>query len=68
MKKYYFVSYTGISKERNRVDGCLCVEAIDTGLMEISDEISKSQNLNGPAIITCLKDLTKKEYEMLTSN
>lgn len=67
MTKYYFISYM-------RIDGHLqsrghCVMYVKNGTLDaIARKIADTNGYNGPVMITCLKDLSEEEYNMLSGN
>lgn len=65
MTKYYFISYMCQSGARIMNRHCL-YKAVDQPLYEICNDIAGINNTTpNSVIITCLKDLTEEEYEML---
>ena len=64
MTKYYFISYL-MSQDAIKTYGCCIMAVKDKSLIEIGGELASMNGWDKPAVITCLKDLSKKEYEML---
>lgn len=66
MIKYYFVSYMCQTGARILNQHCL-YKAVDQPLDEMCNDIAEINNTTSDSVvITCLKDLTKEEYEMLS--
>ncbi len=65
MTKHYFVAYQGHDKKGNLISGHTLIRATDASLNGISKYIASANDLDGDVVVTCLKDLSKKEYEML---
>ncbi len=66
MTKYYFASYMGIIGCGSTKYGHCILTVKDRNLTEIAEMIAKEDNML-QATILCLKDLSKEEYKMLTS-
>lgn len=68
MTKYYFASYISSSTKAfiSNINGCSILKVVDLTLVEVCDLIQKKNNLENPVVITCLKDLTEEEYQMLS--
>lgn len=66
MKKYYFVTYQGINDRGNTVTGCTTLKVENSSISEICEYLAETHNIKSPAIILCLKDLSEKEYKMLS--
>lgn len=64
MTKYYFISYIHCNGNATTCGHCLMTVS-DTDLTGIVREIQKINNFKTLPTIICLKDLSKKEYEML---
>ena len=64
MTKYYFVSYL-MSQDATMTYGCCVMAVKNKSLKEIAAELASMNGWDKPVVITCLKDLSKKEYEML---
>lgn len=66
MKKRYFMSYAGLNRSNDWVLGHLTVETTDTSLAVLAKRIAEHHGFTNAATILCLKDLSKKEYRMLS--
>lgn len=64
MKKYYFISYLRSAGNAITYGHCMMM-AKDSSLNDIAKEVASMNGWDNPVVITCLKDLSKKEYEML---
>lgn len=66
MTKYYFVSYMCQINLQLNYSGCL-FKAHDITLDGMAEMIAESRGISDPeqVVILSLKDLSKKEYEML---
>lgn len=64
MTKYYFISYIHCNGNVTSYGHCLMM-VNNTDLTGISQELQKINNFDTLPTILCLKDLSKKEYEML---
>lgn len=64
MTKRYFVSYIHCSGNVTIYGQCM-IMVNNTTLTGIAQEIQKINNFRTLPTILCLKDLSKKEYEML---
>ena len=68
MTKYYFISYMCQTGAQILNRHCL-YKAVDQPLYEICNDIAEINNTTSESVvITCLKDLTKKEYKMLSGD
>lgn len=65
MTKYYFISYLGTNNLGALVYGNCTAIINNASVLEIGEMIQKKNGFKSPATLLCLKDLTKKEYEML---
>lgn len=65
MTKYYFISYMYKSEKGLQLSHGL-FKAINNSLNQICEETAEFNNVSPKlVVITCLKDLTEKEYKML---
>lgn len=64
MTKYYFISYICCNGNVTTYGHCM-MTVNNLGLTDIVREIQKVNNFKFLPTILCLKDLSKKEYEML---
>ena len=66
MTKYYFISYIYQNKTQLSYSCCL-FKAHDITLNGMAEMIAESRGISDPkqVVILSMKDLTKKEYEML---
>lgn len=64
MTKYYFVSYISCDGNATTYGHCM-VRVCNLDLTGKIREIQKINNFKTLPTILCLKDLSKKEYEML---
>lgn len=65
MTKHYFVSYIHCNGNVTTYGHCMITVNNDT-LTGMAQEIQKTNNFKNLPTILCLKDLSKKEYEMLS--
>lgn len=65
MTKHYFISYISCDGNATTYGHCM-MQVCNLDLTGISREIQKVNNFNTLPTILCLKDLSKKEYEMLS--
>lgn len=65
MTKYYFISYFGTNKDGQLYGHCT-MEVKNLNLYGIKQRIASGNDLIGMPIILCLKDLSKREYKMLS--
>lgn len=67
MSKYYFISYICCNGNVTTYGHCMMtVNNLD--LTGISQKLKEANNFNSLPTIICLKDLSKKEYEMLSGD
>lgn len=64
MTKYYFISYIHCNGSATTYGHCI-MQVNNSDLTGITREIQKINNFKTLPTIICLKDLSKKEYEML---
>lgn len=64
MTKYYFISYIHCNGNATTYGHCI-MQVNNSDLTGITREIQKINNFKTLPTILCLKDLSKKEYEML---
>lgn len=66
MTKYYFISYMCHINSQLNFSSCL-FKAHDITLNGIAEMIAESRGISNPkqVVISNMKDLSKKEYEML---
>lgn len=64
MSKYYFISYIACNGNVTTYGHCM-MTVNNSDLTGIVQEIQKVNNFKTLPTILCLKDLSKKEYEML---
>lgn len=63
MTKYYFICYIGT--KAGLVLGCCTAKIENESIDDIGREIQKINGFEKPAMIISMKDLTKKEFEIL---